>query len=92
MSNRLKILGFLVLVIVLKFFLGSYIRLPDNSKRVPSTVVDDGVTTPLGKVFKPLLEQHPGLTGVHLLSNGRDAFVARVALAEKAERSVDVQY
>ena len=92
MSHQKKILGFIVLVIVLKFFIGSYISLPDNSQRVPSTVIDDGAETSLGTAFKPLLEQHPGLTGVHLLSNGRDAFVARVALAEKAERSVDVQY
>lgn len=92
MSYRKKILGFLVLVIVLKFFLGSYISLPDNSQRVRSTVIDDGVTTTLGKVFKPLLTQHPGLAGVHLLGNGRDAFVGRAVLSRLAERSIDVQY
>lgn len=35
---------------------------------------------------------HLGESGFHLLGNGLDAFVARVALARMAERSIDAQY
>ena len=40
----------------------------------------------------PLLEAHPGLSGVYLLPDSRDAFAARARLAEVAERALDVQY
>jgi putative cardiolipin synthase len=36
--------------------------------------------------------QHPGLSGVHLLSDGVDAFAARLLLARAAERTLDLQY
>ena len=35
---------------------------------------------------------HPGKSGYLLLGNGLDAFVARVVLAQRAERSIDTQY
>ena len=73
-------------------FLGTCARLPDNSQRTSSQMITDGESTILGKAFKPKLEQNPGLTGVHLLNNGLDAFVGRVVLARLAERSLDVQY
>jgi putative cardiolipin synthase len=68
------------------------IRLPDNSQRRESYVIQDGDKTSLGKAFQPLLEQHTGESGVRLLGNGVDAFVARAVLASQAERSIDVQY
>ena len=36
--------------------------------------------------------QHPGLSGFSLLSHGREAFIVRLALADLAERSLDMQY
>ena len=45
----------------------------------------NGDGTNLGKAFKPLLEQHPAHSGVHLLSNGRDAFVGRAVSARLAD-------
>ena len=36
--------------------------------------------------------EHPGQSGLLRLANGRDAFAARVRLADVAERSLDVQY
>jgi len=73
-------------------FVSACVKLPDNSQKAVSSVIDDGDKTSLGNAFKPLLEQHPGETGVHLLGNGVDAFVARAVLAGLAERSIDVQY
>ena len=40
----------------------------------------------------PLVQAHPGLSGIHTLADGLDAFAARMRLAQSAERSLDVQY
>jgi cardiolipin synthase C len=38
------------------------------------------------------VEGHPGFSGIELLPYGLDAFSARMALADTAERSLDLQY
>ena len=38
------------------------------------------------------MAQHPGVSGIYPLVDGRDAFAARALLAAAAERSLDVQY
>ena len=48
--------------------------------------------TRLGQFFGPAAEKHPGLSGFSLLSQGREASIARLALADLAERSLDMQY
>ena len=60
--------------------------------RTPSTAFDDPASTRLGQFFGPAADQHPGLSGFSLLSQGREAFIARLALADLAERSLDMQY
>jgi len=91
MSLRYKLLLAIFSVVSLPFLIACA-RLPDNSQKTVSNVIEDGDSTSLGKAFEPLLEQHQGETGVHLLGNGVDAFVARAVLASQAERSIDVQY
>ena len=48
--------------------------------------------TRLGQFFGPAADQHPGLSGFSLLDQGREAFIVRLALADLAERSLDMQY
>ncbi len=48
--------------------------------------------TKLGKAVGAQTAAHSGLSGAYPLARGVDAFVARVVLAEGAERSLDVQY
>jgi putative cardiolipin synthase len=48
--------------------------------------------TLLGRALAPLQARHPGLSGIHALSDARNAFAARVLLARAAQRSLDVQY
>lgn len=48
--------------------------------------------TALGKAMDSAMQQHPGLTGIHELSDPREAFAARVQLAQHAQRTLDVQY
>ncbi len=72
--------------------LGGCGALPDNHARTFSEAISDGDATSLGKAFSQDIENHPNQSGVFLLGNGLDAFVARAVLARQAERSIDVQY
>ncbi len=67
-------------------------RLPSQEGRPPSVQLTDTADTLLGRGVEPLAAAHPGRSGVLPLSDGGDAFAARVALADAAERSLDVQY
>ena len=62
----------------------------------PSARGVDGVrgraSTRLGEFFKPAADQRPGLSGFSLLGHGREAFIVRLALADLAERNLDMQY
>ncbi len=82
----------LAIIILGYFFLRMRYRMPDISGRPVSYGTSDGAETSLGKMLKPGLEKNPGKTGVKLLSNGLDAFVGRVAMAMKAEKTIDLQY
>ena len=57
-----------------------------------STAFEDPASTRLGQSFGPAADEHPGLSGFSLLSHGREAFIVRLALADLAERSLDMQY
>ncbi|WP_136806976.1 phospholipase D family protein [Desulfosediminicola flagellatus] len=74
------------------FLLVGCSNLPDNAEKQVSQVMSNTDTTYLSKLVEKQTKDQAGKTGAILLANGLDAFVARVALAEKAERSIDVQY
>lgn len=46
----------------------------------------------LGRSVTPLRRAHPGLSGHVVLSSGRQAFNARIAMAGRASRTLDAQY
>ena len=64
---------------------------PDYPRTV-STAFEESASTRLGQFFGPAADKHPGLSGFSLLSHGREAFIVRLALADLAERSLDMQY
>ncbi len=66
--------------------------LPTLAGRTVTVSIGGEPGTALYDSLAPLTAQHPGLTGIHSLDEGREAFAARVALAETAQRSLDVQY
>ncbi len=66
--------------------------LPKGVDRPVSHAVSDGIDTTLGRLSDAQLAGHGEQSGVFLLANGLDAFVARARLAQMAERSIDVQY
>ena len=83
--------GGAALLVVAAAFYGCA-SLPPLAPRTPSTALADTDATRLGAAIAPLAAAHPGLTGIHPLADGRDAFAARALLAQRAERSLDVQY
>jgi len=60
--------------------------------RPPSYAIDDPQQTELGRRFAAQLAPTPGMSGVRLLTSGQQAFLARAALAEAAQRTLDLQY
>jgi len=67
-------------------------RLPSDVQRLKSGAITDAADTALGRGAAREAAAHPGLSGVQLLADAREAFAARVALARAAERSLDLQY
>ena len=67
-------------------------NLPPNTDRTGSHAYEDTQDTALGREFDRRSQDHGGESGFYLLNNGLDAFVARAALANVAERSIDTQY
>ena len=66
--------------------------LPAERSATPSYALTDTADTTLGRHAERALAGLQGPNGVHLMSRGQDAFLARLVLAETAERSLDAQY
>ncbi len=63
-----------------------------NVPRPASYAVPANADTAIGRALKPELDAHPGESAFSLLQYGALAFLSRAALADLAERSLDVQY
>ncbi len=89
-----KLLIFLLSITVLLLVTAwlTHKSLPDNADRPVSHSLPAAADGPLAAHLLPLVQAHPGLSGVHPLRGGRDAFLARLALAETAQHTLDVQY
>jgi putative cardiolipin synthase len=66
--------------------------LPTDYPRSASTALTDTGQTRLGQVSGRMLAARPGTSGILVLNRGTDAFQARLALADTAEKSLDIQY
>src|SRR4030095_15082691 len=60
--------------------------------RSPSTAFQEHQATTLGRIFDPAAAKHPGESGVLFMRYGQKALEARLALADLAQRSLDLQY
>jgi putative cardiolipin synthase len=67
-------------------------QLPALQGRSASSVIEDTGDTRLGAALQPLVQAHAPLSGVVVLAEGRPAFAARAALAQAAQRTLDLQY
>src|SRR6186997_514356 len=64
-----------------------------NYPRTPSSALAPSeINSSVGTFFQEAGDQHPGLSGFTLLQEGSDAFMARVAMADLAEKTLDAQY
>jgi putative cardiolipin synthase len=77
---------------LLIFLLTGCAGLPSLQDRPRSTADLDTGATRLGQALSAGNLAHPGKSGVYALADGRNAFAARVLLAQAAERTLDVQY
>ncbi|MEZ2353025.1 phospholipase D family protein [Caballeronia sp. RCC_10] len=66
--------------------------LPPQTGRTPSHAIAKSPDTRLGQAVSESEAAHPDDNAFHLLSDGVDALVARIVLAESADRSLDFQY
>jgi len=63
-----------------------------DAPRFPSYALDKPELTALAQSYSPQLSTSPGRSGFHLLVSGAEAFAARAALAEAAQRTLELQY
>ncbi|MFZ5483910.1 MAG: phospholipase D family protein [Pseudomonadota bacterium] len=81
-----------LVLLVLVSILGGCAGLPSLEDRPVSAALTETGSTRLGRAIAPQVAAHPGRSGIHPLLDARDAFAARLLLAQHAERSLDVQY
>ncbi len=65
---------------------------PIEYPRSYSKIFTDTRDTKMGRAAAKWRSIHPGTSGVYPLNKGNDAFGARLALIDTAERSIDAQY
>ncbi len=58
----------------------------------PSFAFDHPESTRLGQALAPAQKQHPGESGFGILEYGLESLVARAALADAADQTIDAQY
>lgn len=66
--------------------------LPPDVAREPSSALEGGADTTLGRMLAAPAGVEPGQSGFRLLITGRDALLTRVATVDAAEKSLDLQY
>ena len=81
-----------LLIISILFLMGGCASLPPNSANQETYALQDTIDSRLGKKYLALKKGHAEKSGFLLLGKGLDAFTARMALAQDADRSIDAQY
>ena len=67
------------------------VSLPKHVHKTPSHALAEPDTTSLGRIVA-VDESRKNLSGIRLLSSGEEALASLIALADHAERTLDVQY
>jgi putative cardiolipin synthase len=74
------------------FLLGGCAAVNWDYPRVPSKAFAHPETTRVGALFGEETDKHPGLSGFSLVEHGENGFLARVAMIDLAEKTLDAQY
>jgi putative cardiolipin synthase len=85
-------LSLLVLFSACLLLVGCATTIPRDYERTSSTALADPGGTELGRFFSAEIDAHPGKSGMVLLTTGEWGFRARAGLANRAEKTIDVQY
>lgn len=81
------------MTVALALMLSACNTLPKVQSITPEYADDiDTSETSLAKTIQPLQDQHPSLTGYHILYDPLDAIASRVHLIDQAEKRLDLQY
>lgn len=73
--------------------LGGCATLPKNVDKFPSHALRDPLSTRLGRIVaRSARNERRDLSGIRLLSSGEEAFDSLIALADNAQRTLDLQY
>ncbi|MDM0000671.1 phospholipase D family protein [Variovorax sp. J22P240] len=81
-----------MLALQLGLVLGGCASLPDQVSKTGSITLANTDDTRLARDVRNDMAAHPAKSGIHPLQNAEDAFAARIVLARRAERSLDLQY
>ena len=81
-----------VAILIAGAILSSCATVPFDQPKTYSEVITDTADTSLGRDVARWLQAHDGLSGFYPLSQGMDALGVRLHLAERAEKSIDLQY
>ena len=78
--------------LIVMLALGACGGLPKGGGQPPSTAKKNNRGTALAAAVRLRVAEHPGQSGLHAIPDGRGALAARLALADAAQCSLDVQY
>ncbi len=83
---------FYILILFTIFLLSGCSSLPKDYLCTSSTAYTNHKATTIGHIFEKEAVKHPEESGFHLIPYGQEAFTSRIAMAEIAEKSLDLQY
>src|ERR1700727_472159 len=82
----------LVSLMALIFALGGCSSVRDDYVKKPSTALPPATMSPRDRYIQAATNQHPDDSGFRLLISSTNALMSRVALADHAKQSIDLQY
>lgn len=94
LKKVLKIMGMFIIIIaaVLGVLAACAVKPLPKLEQVESRALPANDNTQLAKLLATELPEDPNLTGIFVLGDPLDAFVARSAIMKLAEESIDLQY
>jgi putative cardiolipin synthase len=90
-NNNSRSRPLIALIAGLAFTLAGCVGLPRHVQKTPSVSLAKPETTTLGKIVVSE-EGVKNFSGIRLLSSGEEALASLIALADHAERTLDIQY
>jgi len=78
--------------LVMALLLGACATINWDYPRTPSNAFAHPETTTVGALFGEAADKHPGLSGFSLVQYDENGFLARLAMIDLAEKTLDAQY